>query len=67
VQILDLTVGLAVFAGPVLDQTAGAVGDFGEGSVSLGGGHVVVGRVGLFGEVHCIGVDSQICSAQKHA
>jgi hypothetical protein len=35
VQILDLTVGLAVFAGPVLDQTAWAVGDFGEGCVPL--------------------------------
>ncbi len=34
-QILDLTVGLAVFAGPVLDQTAWAVGDFGEGCVPL--------------------------------
>lgn len=57
-QILDLTVGLAIFAGPVLDQIAGAVRDFGEGCISLGGGHVVVRRVGLFGEVSGGGVDS---------
>ncbi len=66
-KVLDFAVGFAVFAGPVLDETAWAVGDFGECGVSLGGGDVVVGRADLFGEVEWGGVDGEVCGAEDHA